>query len=100
MRERFLLAVAVLATAPAVAATPGPDPRLEQALNANVVAPIERSVDLSKTVPPPERARKPAVDPAMVRVREDVYVDPRLVPPRPDAADGEPAIRVYRRDRR
>ena len=101
MKRHFLLMVAVLATGRAGAATPGPDPRLELALNTNVIAPIERSVDLARTLPPPERVRKPVVDsPSMLQVREDVYVDRQLLPSAGSRRDDEPAIRVYRRDRR
>ena len=101
MKRHLLLMVAVLATGRAAAATPGPDPRLDFALNTNAIAPFERAVEFWKTLPPPARVRKPAVaSPRMVRVREDVYVDRQLLPSRGTVRDEAPAIRVYGRDRR
>lgn len=95
MKRHLLLMVAVLATGRAAAATPAPDPRLQLALNANAIAPLERSVEFWKTLPPLV-VRKPAVDsPRMVEVRDDVYVDRQLLPSSGSPRDDEPAIRVY-----
>ena len=96
MRLRFLVLVAAAATGSAGAATPAPDPRLEQALNQNVISQINRSTDFDRTIPP----LKPPVEPGQgARVAEDVYVDPRLMPSR-GGSSTEPAIRVDPRDRR
>ncbi|MGE5641146.1 MAG: hypothetical protein ACM30H_13730 [Clostridia bacterium] len=98
LMRAFPFLVAVLATGTAAAAAPGPDPRLEQALNTGPIAAMQRSVDFTRTVPQVVK-RKPEVDPGRsVRVAEDVYVDPALAPKRP-ARDDERAIRIYRRDR-
>ncbi len=92
----FLVAVCV--TGAAAAAAPGPDPRLEQALNTGPIAAQQRSVDFARTVPEAAK-RKPQMDPGRsVRVAEDVYVDPALAPKRP-ARNDEPAIRVYPKNR-
>jgi hypothetical protein len=100
MRPSFVAAVAVLATSSAFAATPGPDPRVEQALSTNVISQVERSVQFERTVPALEKPRKPAVDHGeMLQVREDVYVDRRLAPQRGGGTD-ENAIRVSPRDTR
>ena len=90
----ILFLVAVFATTAAVAAAPGPDPRLEQALNTGPIAAQQRSVDFARTVPEVAK-RKPEPDPGRaVRVAEDVYVDPALAP-KAAARDDERAIRVY-----
>jgi hypothetical protein len=84
----------------AAAAPPGPDPRLEAALSTNILSQVERSVQFQRTLPQPEKPRKPSVDEgAMQRVQEDVYIDRRLVPQPVGPAD-EGAVRIYRRDAR
>lgn len=100
-----LLVGAMLGAATAVAAAPGDDPRLDQrleaALGTYVISQLDRSVQLSRTMPPPvEHPRKRAVDDGeAVRMSEHVYVDRALMPggamPR-----GEDAVRVFPRDAR
>ena len=92
-----VLFVAILATGSALAA---PDPRLEQALSTNVISQVERSVQFGRTLPQVERPAKPVVDHGeMLEVRNDVFIDRRLVSDN-QTRDNEPAIRVFPRDLR
>jgi hypothetical protein len=97
--KTLVFLVAVLTTGMASAAAPGPDPRLEQALNTNVISQVERSVRFERTLPQVEKPRRPVVDHGeAAQVAEDVYLDRRLAPAKA-SPDGGPAIRVFPRDR-
>jgi hypothetical protein len=98
---RNSIAVAALALSGIAAAqAPGPDPRLDAALNTNLYSQVERSVQLAKAVPPPDVRRKPEIDHGEAQqVREGVFVDRRLLPAAA-APNDESAVRVFRRDAR
>lgn len=106
-RPFFKLAVfagAVLGASTALAAAPGSDPRLNQrlegALGTYVISQLDRSVQLSRTMPSVQRPAKPVVDDGeAVKVGEDIYVDRRLMPGSA-APGGEDAVRIFRRDAR
>ena len=95
---------ALLGASTALAAPPGNDPRLNQrleaALGTYVISQLDRSVQLSRTMPSVEKPGKPRVDDGeAVKVGEDVYVDRRLIPGGA-APRGEDAVRIFRRDAR
>ena len=76
---------------------------IEQALNLQLIANAQRSVDFARTMPFDVRAapleaprRKPPVDEPFVAVSEDVYIERSLLA-RPRAED---AVRVYPSDAR
>src|SRR3954469_9638877 len=92
----FVVAVFMMGTASAA----GIDPRLDQAINTNLIASAERSVQFEKTLPQPVLPAKPAVDHGeMAKVGEGVYVERRLIP-QAGATQDDKAIRIYRRDTR
>lgn len=105
-RSILFLALLTMLAAPALAAAPGPDPRLEAALSIYVFSQQERSVDVSRTMPLIARAPKPAVDHGEgLQVSEDVYVERRLMPGSSatkdrDAPKERDAVRIFRRDAR
>jgi hypothetical protein len=84
----------------AAAQPPGPDPRLESAISTILISQVERSVQFAKTMPQPEKPKKPAVDQGeAVKVHDDVYVDRRLMP-NAGASYDESSVRVFRKDAR
>jgi len=76
---------------------------IEQALNLQLIANAQRSMDIARTLPfdlrtaPMETPkRKPRVDEPFVALSQDVYIERRLLA-RPRAED---AVRVYPSDAR
>lgn len=95
MKPFFVLCAALLA-GPALAQQAIPDPRLEPALNRNLIVAMERSARPERTLPAPvERARPQVHEPELKRLDESLYIERRLLPP---AADDPGAVRIYRRD--
>ena|SRR2546428_1248608 len=97
--DRFAFALAVLVWVIPATAQQRPDPRLELALNTTVIKEMQRSVDFSKTIPPPAVRPRPTVnEPYMAKVDDAIYVDRRLLPQRIESDDSE-VVRVRRSDR-
>jgi hypothetical protein len=104
----FRAALALLLLIPAVssaqqAAPTGSTQPIEQALNLQLIANAQRSMDIARTMPsdlrtaPMEAARrKPSVDEPFVALSGNVYIERRLLV-RPRAED---AVRVYPNDAR
>ena len=97
--DRFAFALALLVWVIPATAQQRPDPRLELTLNTTVIKEMQRSVDFSKTIPPPAVRPRPAVnEPYMAKMDDAIYVDRRLLPQRVESDDSE-VVRVRRSDR-
>ncbi len=96
--KRSLYAMAFLCTPAFAQQAVVPDPRLEPLYGRFVIAGINRSATLERTVPPVEKPKPVVNEQDMVRIGDSLFIERSLLPP--SATSDEPgAVRIFRRDR-